>query len=80
MITAVSRNRKTTTITAVVIGLAMAFVSVSIAAEGPHTVESNILAKKMWPTTPSSEEVREGIEAALKIPDWQPRDGATTSW
>lgn len=82
MIAAVSRTQQTRIITAIVLGLTIALTGPAIAAEGPHVVESNILVEKMWPTAPNLEEMREGIEAALKIPDWEPRDGvkAATSW
>jgi hypothetical protein len=47
-----------------------------------HPVESSFLMEKMWEHPPSSAEVRAGIEAALKIPDWQLRDAsrAATQW
>ena len=82
MIAADSRTQQTRIITAIVLGLTIALTGPAIAAEGPHVVESNILVEKMWPTTPSPEEMREGIEAALKIPDWEPHDGVkvATSW
>jgi len=52
------------------------------AEESSITVESNSLAKKMWPTSPLSADVRAGIEAALKIPDWRLKDAtkALSPW
>ncbi|MEX1310585.1 MAG: hypothetical protein AB1Z65_09220, partial [Candidatus Sulfomarinibacteraceae bacterium] len=58
-------------------------LSASDRADSPtFTVESNVLAEKLWPTPQRSDDVRRGIEAALRIPDWQPDGGAesATSW
>lgn len=38
----------------------------------PFPVESNLLAQRMHPEPVDSEQLRAGIEAALKIPDWRP--------
>ncbi|MEE4270744.1 MAG: hypothetical protein V2I67_03660, partial [Thermoanaerobaculales bacterium] len=54
----------------------------AVAEDPGHAVESNALARKMWPNPPSPTDVRKGIEAALKIPDWQLKDEtkAASQW
>ena len=75
MIKAFTRARKTRAVTTALPGLLLA-VLIGMAGPGwaevpTHPVESSFLMEKMWETPRSSAEIRDGIEAALKIPDWQ---------
>ena len=77
-----TQARTTRMAATVLLGLMMGSAGIAGAEDTPFPVESNFLIEKMWEKPQSSTEVRAGIEAALKIPDWRPRDStkAATQW